>query len=107
MRRSRWFAERLAEHEVAPGWTAVFVPASIGVVFAFGSYSGGVLPWLSRIGVLPRLDVAAVAIAGFAAAYAATEPRPPVIPNDRRRPVLRQLGGPRVNRSGFHAGCLV
>ncbi len=92
----RKLVARLSEREVAPGWTALLVPLLLGLLFAFGSYSGGLLPWLDRHDVLRTVGVAALAVAGFAAAYAATEARPPLVRNDRRRPVLRQLGGPRV-----------
>jgi hypothetical protein len=92
----RRIADQLFEREVAPGWTALLVPLPLGLLFAFASYSGGLLPWLGRHDVLRSVGVAAVAVAGFAAAYAATEARSPLVPNDRRRPVLRELGGPRV-----------
>jgi hypothetical protein len=87
---------RLANREVAPGWTVLFVPLLIALLGAFGSYSGRLLPWLGRGGVLHWAGVAALAVGGFAAAYALTEAGAPMVENDRRRPVLRQLGGPRV-----------
>lgn len=88
--------QRVTQREVAPGLTVLLVPVPLAAVFAFGSYSGGLLPWLHTRFPLSWFGVAALATTAFATAYAASEQPPPIALNERRPPVLRNLGGARV-----------
>lgn len=96
---------RFLAFAVIPGWTAVLVPLPLIVVLAVGSYTGSALPWLQDQIGLATFVVLALAILGFAGAYAATEPAPPVQVSSGRPSIIRRLGGPRLVALSLLCGC--
>jgi len=84
------------KREVPLGWTALLVPVPIVMVIAIGSYTDGVLPWLSSQFSFAWVVLLAITIVAFSGAYGATEPSPPLDAQTFRPPLLRRFGGARL-----------